>query len=77
MEIEKYDIVIAGAGLFGSVIAERAANKGLKVIVIESLMKKLVLLFINMELTSFILQTKKYGLILTTSHNLIIINIRF
>lgn len=35
MQIGNYDVVIAGAGLFGSVIAERAASKGLKVLVIE------------------------------------------
>ena len=35
MQIGNYDIVIAGAGLFGSVIAERAASKKLKVLVVE------------------------------------------
>jgi UDP-galactopyranose mutase len=34
--INNCDIVIVGAGLFGSVIAEQASRDGLKVVVLES-----------------------------------------
>lgn len=33
--LDKYDLIIVGAGLYGAVFAEQAKNKGLKVLVLE------------------------------------------
>ena len=71
----KYDYLIVGSGLFGSIFAYEANKKGKTCLVIDKrshILKKLkVFMYINMVLIFSILQIKKFGIIFSSLHSLI------